>query len=225
MHKKQVLILIFFLSLGPALVTNGYAQGDFESAISSEGLTLAEYKDVTTYYYKDPQPQKLISVLRAVLSQKELISDNVHFGPFAHLCATVAHYDNIFLENLILFKDNYSGIQREVLEGIARDAEKFYSPEPDSPANLDYLWAEFLATGNEEPVKKIISVLDYKKPENESTDTDMLKALVFGAARWSLASNANQHKRVYEIIQKELITAQGQKRQVLEEIIKKADAP
>ena len=84
---------------------------------------------------------------------------------------------------------------------------------PNSPKDLDNLWAEFLATGKEEPVKKIIGVLSYPdKGEN---------IVLIGAAEWSLAANAKQHKEVREIIEKESRSATGELKNKLDNILKK----
>ncbi len=44
-----------------------------------------------TYYYRNPWPDELISVLETVLRQEGLINDATHFGPLAHFFATVRH--------------------------------------------------------------------------------------------------------------------------------------
>ncbi len=59
---------------------------------------------------------------------------------------------------------------------------------------LDALWGKFIATGDSSPVKRIISTLPWIDVKG-----DINRLLVGGAARWSLTSNAVQHKRVFEI--------------------------
>lgn len=130
-----------------------------EAALNKEGLS---YEDVDTFfyhYYLNPQPDKLIKVLKFFLSQHSILTDNVHFGPLEHLFATVACRDSAVLDILKNLKKQYSGKQKESLNRIIDQAENFKSPEPNSARNLDFLWCEFIATGKEEPIKKIIYVL------------------------------------------------------------------
>jgi len=92
----------------------------------------------------------------------------------------------------------------------------------DSPAFLDMLWATFSASGNAWPVERIIQVLSWKEPaEGAANRTGAI--LIIGAARWSLSSNAFQHRRVYEICQNMLPKLNPEGRQALNEILQKVD--
>jgi hypothetical protein len=64
-----------------------------------------------------------------------------------------------------------------------------------SPAVLDMLWASFFITGDERYVERIMAAL----PGLRQGQYDASKAYIAGAAKWSLASNAHQHKRVMSI--------------------------
>lgn len=68
------------------------------------------------------------------------------------------------------------------------------------------------------PVRRIISSLHLLK------DGHGMDIAVGGAAQWSLASNAVQHRRVYEICREELKKSDGSTKEMLEEIIAKAQA-
>jgi hypothetical protein len=92
--------------------------------------------------------------------------------------------------------------------------EDIYNMPVDNPLILDMLWASFSATGDDLPVRRIISVLHLL---NDGTGEDIM---VGGAANWSLKSNAQQHPRVMEICKQELLSAQGETKALLEEIVK-----
>ena len=79
-----------------------------------------------------------------------------------------------------------------------------------SPNTLDALWAYFFATGQEEPIRKIISAFNYEEHSDalelyktsKKTKKDKQNAIlgsIFLSARWSLESNIQQHYRVAEI--------------------------
>ena len=77
------------------------------------------------------------------------------------------------------------------------------------PAQLDALWMRFFVTGKFEPIRRLVYELrkrdgamplaEAKKLGRKPTPAEMKKilpALIGGAAEWSLASNAQQHKLV-----------------------------
>ncbi len=84
--------------------------------------------------------------------------------------------------------------------------------EPADGAILDMLWGDFLASGDAAPVRRIVYALNYEKysgaitryETSKKTEQDREAAnreAVFEAARWSLESNIQQHRRVGEIIE------------------------
>ncbi len=92
----------------------------------------------------------------------------------------------------------------------------------DSPAFLDMLWATFFASGKAWPVERIIGVLSWKVPaEGAANRTGVI--LIIAAARWSLSSNAFQHRRVYEICRNTLPKLNPEGRRTLSEILQEVD--
>jgi hypothetical protein len=89
-------------------------------------------------------------------------------------------------------------------------------PDPDreilSGAQLDLLWGRFLATGAFAPIQRLVSVLDYMKfqgsiaaykrlePKPKVAPPEVYKEAVYGAAVWSLKSNATQHQLVHDYL-------------------------
>lgn len=195
-------------------------------ALAKENLTLDDFEKYTTYYYKNPEPDKLIAVVKAFISQDDLVSNIGSFGPMKHLVATVAHNNQKLISDLKDLEKAYSGQQQKAIQRILDGIDDFYSSPPDSTIQLDYLWAEFMATGDEASVKKIISVLDIyvDRKMRHPTDQDLDLALLEYSARWSLEANARQHEKVYEIIKKEVKTASGLRKTKLDEILKSVES-
>ena len=90
--------------------------------------------------------------------------------------------------------------------------------EITSPAQLDALWVMFMVTGKVEPIRRLVGELrkrdgamplaEVKKLGRKPTPEEMKKimlALIGGAADWSLASNAKQHKLVAYYLETMLI--------------------
>ena len=82
------------------------------------------------------------------------------------------------------------------------------------------LWGCFLASGDTRYVDKIIDALPMMKDES-----DQRRTLIGLAARWSLTSNAKQHKVVLKFCKKRLANSSKELKPLLEEVIKKALEP
>ncbi len=111
----------------------------------------------------------------------------------------------------------------EIQQSIAKrphDPTPIDTQEISSPAILDMLWANFMATGDERYVKRIITASPWLDSPGVSTE----KKIISGAARWSLTANARQHKRVLQICMRERDNQPALK-QVLTEIIDRATKP
>lgn len=81
------------------------------------------------------------------------------------------------------------------------------------PAHLDMLWADFFATGESAPIKKILSALALQD-SGESPGVVLSEV-----AEWSLTSNSLQHERVDQICRAELAHSEGTTRRLLERIV------
>lgn len=82
-------------------------------------------------------------------------------------------------------------------------------PARRGPWVLDAMWGYFFATGEDDPIIKIISVLPWIDESKESEIISMGEEglnlmTTAGAAKWSLISNARQHKRVLEICENQI---------------------
>ena|ERR1051326_2834129 len=86
--------------------------------------------------------------------------------------------------------------------------------EIDTPTFLDMLWGSFFATGDEKYVFRVIEALAFLDDKR-----DVQKTLIGSAARWSLASNAAQHKRVMQICEEQ---QQKSPDKTLKDVIKEA---
>jgi hypothetical protein len=88
------------------------------------------------------------------------------------------------------------------------------SMDIDGPAALDYLWGRFMASGSETPVNRII---DQMKLVGTRGNVKLL--LIGGAAQWSVAANARQHKRVLAIVKARAERAYPVTREILSKVV------
>jgi len=222
--KKLIMFLLLFSLSGVAFSEDAVEEKkesivqakdqaeDTESIFAKEGLTSQEFLEITSAYYNNQRPDKLISCLKVILAQNEIVTDEARFGPFAHFIAAIAGNDETVMTKLKELNDSYAGKQKASIERIINEAENFKSPVAASPKDLDYLWAEYSATGQKEPVQKIIAVFD--NPENA------MNFALLAAAEFSLEYNAKTTQPVYFIIEEASASAQGTTKQVLDKILK-----
>src|SRR5436190_4399228 len=82
----------------------------------------------------------------------------------------------------------------EALKAHIEDPKRVHARDVPAraPKDLDYLWANFLVTGEYAPVSRVLDVLDLPDaPEN---------ATMKRVARWSLTSNMQQHPKLVELV-------------------------
>jgi hypothetical protein len=91
-------------------------------------------------------------------------------------------------------------------------------PLEQGPWVLDALWGNFMATGDDAPVVRIISALPWINVRG-----DVPRLLVGGAARWSLISNAVQHERAMAVSREQLALQPKEVREVLLQVIAEAE--
>jgi hypothetical protein len=136
----------------------------------------------------------------------------------------------ILLRSLWLSNTKQAKIQLEKLitiqvnNGIHANADLLKSDPPEidklpinSPDILDMLWGAFMATGDEKYVIQVISVLPYSTIKG-----DVARLIVGESARWSLTSNAIQHKRVLDICISQLDKQTKEVKAILSEVITEA---
>jgi len=83
---------------------------------------------------------------------------------------------------------------------------------------VDALWGNFCATGDAEPVKRVITALPWA-----TLREDPAKLAVGEVARWSLTTNAVEHPRVLEICRKEVAKQPPEIAKLLKEVIAEAE--
>ncbi|MBM3250445.1 MAG: hypothetical protein FJZ09_06395 [Candidatus Omnitrophica bacterium] len=203
-----------------------------------------------TYYYIRPEPEKVGTAIRFYADSELFAKETTHLVTATFFAAALKKDPGA--QNVALYEISSSGSQdvkeaflhilwlvntaqsREMIirsvgewqsDELKKSADELLkSPVPDilnEPVNdamrLDMLWAMFLATGDPQPVKKIIALIHLKK------DGVGEEALLGAAAHWSLASNALQHRKVYDICKEALQNADPLTQKILEGIIQEVD--
>lgn len=205
-----------------------------------------EFGEWMTFYYQHPTPNRIPAALvyycnSSMYKSNATIPVEAFFSALFKKDTTLMQktFDAVSLNNTenakimfinILFLTNTpeSKILLKKVQGIWISAQvqkiitqqktqahtELYETPIDSALILDMLWTSFFATGDDLPVRRIISVIHLKYVGHGE------EMMVGGAAQWSLKSNAQQHPKILEICKKELLTAKGETKSMLGEIVK-----
>ena len=202
-----------------------------------------------TYYYSKPEPQRVAEAIRAASSQG-FMKNGQKAPPFIGFIAGVMSKNPSMAQSLaeqltslpevdqpvLILGVWYSAYPdaKSLLERLTKSMPKHKEmidqllvngrpglldlPLEQGPWVLDALWGNFMATGDDAPVVRIISALPWVNVRG-----DVSRLLVGGAARWSLISNAIQHKPVMAACRKELTSQPKDVTDVLHEVIAEAE--
>ncbi|MBF0490748.1 MAG: hypothetical protein HQL15_09085 [Candidatus Omnitrophica bacterium] len=209
---QKKFVLAVWVALMVCVGTQAFALNAMQEAITKAGLKMEDVRAVTTFYYQNPQPEKMVAVLKVLVTVDELTQDSAHFPMIAHIFATAAYSNKALKDQMIMLKDSLSGGATTILENIIKEADNLESPKADSVEHVNLLWAEFFATGKPEPVKKVIAALGTAV---SGADNNKLVGII----QWSLSSNVKQHKIVYQIVKDESVHATGVLKDVLEKML------
>jgi hypothetical protein len=229
----------------------------FSEVVSSETefKSEEEFSKWLTYYYLDPEPENVVEAVR-YMSESGYLDNGKAYPPIFGFLAGVFKKNpskvSSWVNNLSSLNNSSYGVvvlglwyanlpnSKERVHAILEKRpvlkEQFnylYHGSPmeikqipleQGPWVLDALWGNFMATGNAEPVARIMEALPWLDVKGETH-----KLLVAGAARWSLTSNAEQHKKVMDICESEIKTqppaVQDKLKSVITEAKKRPDQP
>lgn len=109
-----------------------------------------------------------------------------------------------------------AGLIRKYLYGDGKTLDQL--PLEGSSFALDSHWGYYFATGNAEPVRRIVSSLSWSKDKN-----DIEKLTIAAMAKWTLATNATRDKDLLDILKAEVNRQPKNIRMELSEVIDAAE--
>jgi hypothetical protein len=203
-------------------------QGRTYRPIPTGDTASGKAQDWLTHYYKNPQPDRLVEQVRKMSAAGALAKENAQPPLVAMLSrvmtqnpdriaewmvalADLPESDRDVLCRAIWFSNTEAG--RKYLQAnkqakyLKKPAPDILVMEIDSASVLDMLWGYFFATGEEKPIRRIVSALNYAQywgaleryKTSKKTDEDEKHAhyeSICRAALWSLHSNSREHPRV-----------------------------
>lgn len=190
-------------------------------------------QDWLSHYYEHPTPERFVIEVQA-LSKAGNLSNPKSSALISVFLGRIMAANPTKVDGWLSQLGDLKGGDRQTLLAAASlsgtkdaqtyldrqaDAERYRGKpidvrilEPESPTILDMLWADFFATGEAIPVRRIAVALNYdkysgaldryaKSKKTEKDRNDAILETVFKAAMWSLESNARQHQRVAGILE------------------------
>ncbi len=223
-------------------------KGQFELVEKNPATGFQSQEDVTkwsTFYYLKPEPDRIPEFIEHI-GQSEFFDNENTIAPIAGFLAGVFRKNpqqvDDWIDRLSSIKEARLGVvvlglwyadlpdsQKRVyaiLEKHPKLKQQFEylyhgSPMPVEKIPLeqgawvlDTLWGNFMATGDKTPVVRIMSALPWFDVKG-----DVGRLVIGGAARWSLTSNAVQHKRVLQICETEIGNQPKEVAEKLREVI------
>jgi hypothetical protein len=175
----------------------------------------SDWDEWVHHYYESPSPQKAIDGYLYFCTFEDSIKDNSVFYPLLSFFTEISKNNTYLIQPLIqeypeqdmltriciifllhtieneeadIFLNSLKGDELSVYHEIKDNPLIAVPDDIDHPAYLDFLWARFLASGKYDPVLRLVKELAFKEK----------KAMIYGAAKWSIAANCRQHNLVYQ---------------------------
>jgi hypothetical protein len=187
----------------------------------------SESPDWLTSYYQNPQPERFVTGVRQMIARgtlsapateaflsRLLAKNSAKIAVWMAALADLSDRDKELLHQAIWLADTDAGrayLKHQKLATLLKDpAPDLLKQEIDSPAAIEMLWGCFFATGDEAPIRRIVSALKYSQcagameryETSKKTADDWQQAhhdAIFRAAVSSLSTFWRQHPRVKEI--------------------------
>ena len=183
--------------------------------------------DWMTSYYQNPQPDHFVTGVRQ-MSERGILSAPVTEAFLSRVLAKNPAKIPVWMAALADLSNRDKELLHKAIWLSGTDAGKAYlkdqglatllnDPAPDTlkeeidtPSSLDMLWGYFFATGDEAPIRRIVSALNYSKyagameryETSKKTSDDWEQShydAIFRAAVSSLSTFWKQHQRIKEI--------------------------
>lgn len=176
----------------------------------------------TNAYYQKPQPERIPGAVAALIADPRLSNSGTRLEPLAHFFATALQSRRALIANVGALPNQTSQAAKRFVSLVATDANKYAPASANDPGDLDLIWAEYFATGDEARLRRIAGVLDYTASRinlssafwkyKSINDPARALATLKATAMWSLSGNAKQHPAVKSFLQRQRASAKDAER-------------
>lgn len=182
--KKPFLLFILILSTNLIAAPDIATKDDFDNFVNS--------------YYLNPKPELISQAVNYLCNDNTLRLNAI--PPIIGFFNYIFHSDEGIKKNYQLNKEcRNNGIKDVLLFAFNTKPEDIVSKIKPTASGNDLCWGYYLASGDEKFLKIL---LNHARYADSKTDIVLFSAGV--TARWSLCSNARQHKSVRLFLDKQL---------------------
>jgi tetratricopeptide (TPR) repeat protein len=164
-----------------------------------------------TYYYRDPRPDELISILESISREMDTLGNSKRVKPLVHFFATALQKDTNKVRDLKTLQQSHPGEAGRLIQTIAEEAKNYHPADPKSPEELELLWYEYKASGNIEIIEQLIKVIIAATGSKENNLRD--------PAAICLMKIATYHSEVFKMLRRRSESSAGSKSNLLAEIV------
>ena len=207
------------------------------SFFGNQTIEISIPEDRINYYYRHQKGDQLIPILESELRKKDLTKEGNQDSPFVHFFATAFHQSPGHLPALKAFENGYSGNGKAVIRNIIAHAENYRPAEFKSPNDLEFLWVEFQATGNQAVIAGIIKGIESSaKPQKshflEAIRETIIQNIPFAGILlewlWGedrdeveafLVKKIPRHREIIEFLRKESEDENGLKKETVNRLL------
>ena len=224
---RYVTLFVVAVCLGSFIGRAASAASPGDGPRTASTIELDASPDWIISYYQNPQPDHFVAEVRK-MSERGTLSAPPTVAFLSRVLAKNPAKIAVWMAALADLSDSHKELLHKAIWLSGSDAGKTYlkeqglanllkTPAPDmlkteidSPSAIDMLWGCFFATGDEAPIRRIVSALNYAKyagamdryETSQKTADDREQAYndaIFCAAVSSLSTFWQQHPRIKEI--------------------------
>lgn len=178
-----------------------------EMIISSQEMTNRIF-----HFYQNPDNAFIIDTLRfSMTNPNDILNNPSQWHPLVHFYSTVARGNDDLIRKLKILESEIREPYKKEISRIIYFADNLKPvPAVRDYFDLDFLWSEFYATGQSEPVEKIIDVLNYMNLDPALPSDQKEIACFYGTTAFeALVSNMFQNDKVVDIVRQQIQMRSG----------------
>lgn len=177
--------------------------------------TLMQFNSMIQNYYLHPYPEYIEGAI--LFSSNEKLFEKTNYNLLGFFAVVFQKHQDYMPKWQKIIQSTSPQAQKELLfaMSIAKDNSLLIEPNLHSPAYNDMYWGAFFAAGDDIYLQRLVNELKHVDERKDS-----ILFLTGATARWSLASNALQHKKVKSYLESIISNSDARTKEIIQEILK-----
>lgn len=177
--------------------------------------TLMQFSSMIQNYYLHPYPEYIEEAILFI--SKEKLFEKTNYNLLGFFTVVFKKHQDYMPKWQKIIQSTSPQTQKELsyAMSISKDNRPLIEPNLHSPAYNDMCWGAFFAAGDEIYLQRLVNELKYVDERKDS-----ILFLTGATARWSLASNALQHKKVKSYLESIISSSDARTKDIIQDILK-----